>query len=206
MNGFRLTSLAATVALLASSAASAALLIDDFSDASLAEYTSTVILDANGGGSNTAAWQSPSGTLQLNTTTYEGIEQYAFIRNGLSLGVGGEIQVDLVHSGASQDLGLYVGGTTPVTGTRQDYVAVYARGNGQVFSRGFDGVAEYPLAGGGSPAYDCAVHRSNRLEHLRGWVLRSRCSQCAYNAYTHVRKRWRCCRFLRRRASRGPAG
>lgn len=153
MRLLRLASLAVALGAMATTNALGTL-IDDFSDASLAEYTSTVILDANGGGSNVAAWQSPSGTLELVTSEYEGIEQYAFIRSGLSLAVGEEVQVDLAHSGASQDLGLYVGGTTPVTGTRQDYVAMYARGNGQVFSRGFDGGSEYPLAGGGTPAYE----------------------------------------------------
>lgn len=130
-----------------------ATLIDDFSDTDISEYTSTVILDANGGGSNTAVWQSPSGSLELDTSVYDGIEQYAMIYGGLSLAVGQEVQVDLTHSGDSQDLGLYVGGTTPVAGTREDYVAVYARDNGQVFSRGFDGTSEYGLAGGSSPSY-----------------------------------------------------
>lgn len=128
-------------------------LIDDFSGA-LAPYTSTVILDANGGAANTATWQISGGTLELATTAYDGIQQYAMIYGGLSLAVGQEVRVDLTHSGASQDLGLYVGGTTPVAGTRQDYVAVYARGNGQIFSRGFDGVSEYGLAGGSSPTYN----------------------------------------------------
>jgi hypothetical protein len=147
------SSLAIVSLALGVSAASAAL-IDDYADTDLSQYTSTVILDANGGGSNTAAWQSPSGTLELVTSAFDGIEQYAMIYGGLSLPVGQEVQLDLTHSGASQDLGLYVGGTTPVTGTRQDYVAVYARGNGQVFSRGFDGTTEYGLSGGSSPAYD----------------------------------------------------
>jgi hypothetical protein len=128
-------------------------LIDDFSG-DLSAYTSTVILDNNGGAANTAAWQITGQTLELNTTAYDGIEQYAMIYGGLSLAVGYEVQVDLVHSGASQDLGLYVGGTTPVAGVRQDYVSIYARGNGQVFSRGFDGSSEYGLSGGASPAYD----------------------------------------------------
>lgn len=127
--------------------------VEDFSG-DLGSWTSTVILDANGGGSNTSSWNIVSGELQLSTTGYEGIEQYAFIKSGVSLAVGDELRVDLTHSGASQDIGLYVGGTTPVTGTRQDYVAVYARGDGAVYSRGFDGTSEYGLAGGTSPAYD----------------------------------------------------
>ena len=62
-------------------------LIDDFTG-DLSAYTSTVILDANGGAANTSAWEISGGTLQLNTTAFDGIEQYAMIYNGLSLGVG----------------------------------------------------------------------------------------------------------------------
>ena len=127
--------------------AAQAVLIDDFEDGNLDEYTSTVILDANGGSSNTAAWQIAGGALQLNTTGYDGIEQYAMIYNGLSLPVGAEVQVDISRTADSQDIGLYVGGTTPQTGVRQDYVAMYQRNTGEVFSRGFDGTTEYPLAG-----------------------------------------------------------
>ncbi|MAT73336.1 MAG: hypothetical protein CMJ58_27950 [Planctomycetaceae bacterium] len=147
------TSLAAIVALALVNQATAAL-IDDFSDTDVSEYTVTAILDANGGGANTAVLGSPSGALQLDTTAYDGIEQYAIIRDGLSLDVGKEVQVDVAHTGDSQDIGLYVGGTTPVAGTRQDYVAVYLRNNGQVFSRGFDGTGEYGLSGGASPAVE----------------------------------------------------
>lgn len=144
-------------------------LIDDFSG-DLSAYTSTVVLDANGGAANTASWQISGGTLQLNTTVYDGIEQYAMIYGGLSLAVGYEVQVDLVHSGASQDLGLYVGGTTPVAGTRQDYIAVYARNNGQLFSRGFDGMSEYPLAGGATPTYDkLFIARTATDTYEAGW-------------------------------------
>lgn len=144
-----------SIVLMASSlvVAAQAQLIDDFSG-DLSAYTSTVILDANGGGANTSAWQITGQTLELNTTAYDGIEQYAYIYGGLTLSVGYEIQVDLVHSTDSQDLGLYVGGTTPVAGVRQDYVAVYARGNGNLYSRGFDGTSEYGLEGAGTPAYD----------------------------------------------------
>jgi hypothetical protein len=134
-------------------AAAQAQLIDDFSG-DLSNYTSTVILDTDPSAGNTAVWQITGETLELNTTVYQSIEQTAMIYNSLSLDVGEELQVDLVHSGASQDLGLYVGGTTPTYNVRQDYIAVYARGNGQVFSRGFDGTSEYNLTGGNSPAYE----------------------------------------------------
>ncbi|HRS72070.1 MAG TPA: PEP-CTERM sorting domain-containing protein [Anaerohalosphaeraceae bacterium] len=127
--------------------AAQAVLIDDFSG-DLSAYTSTVILDANGGGANTAAWQISGGTLQLNTTVYDGIEQYAMIYSGLTLGIGQELQADVVIGATgSQDIGLYVGGTTPTTGVRRDYIAMYRRSSGQLFSRGFDGTTEYTLAG-----------------------------------------------------------
>ncbi len=123
------------------------LLIDDFSG-NLSAYTHTVILDVNGGASNVSSWQIVNGRLQIQTTSYDGIEQHAFIRSGLALQVGDELQVDIVpeYTG-QQDIGLYVGGTVPQTGIRRDYIAMYRRNNGQLFSRGFDGTTEYPLAG-----------------------------------------------------------
>lgn len=140
--------------MLAVATAGQAALIDDFSsEASLLAYTPTVILDANGGAANVAYPQIADGGLQLVTATYDGIEQYAFVRNGLSLAVGEEVQGEFNHNGASQDIGLYVGGTTPVTGIRQDYVAVYARATGELFSRGFDGTTEYGQVGWISPPY-----------------------------------------------------
>jgi len=163
------TTLLTSLLSLAAAASASAAVIDTF-DGDLSNYTSTVILDANGGGSNTANWQITGSSLELNTTTYDGIEQYAMIYNGLSLTIGQEVQVSLTHNGGNQDLGLYVGGTVPVTGTRQDYVAVYARGNGQVFSRGFDGVAEYGLAGGSSPTYDkLFIARTGANEYELGY-------------------------------------
>lgn len=134
-------------------AAAQAVLVDDFSG-DLSAWTSTVILDANGGSANTAAWQISGGALQLNTTVYDGIQQYAMIRNGLSLAVGQELQLDVSHTGSTQDIGLYVGGTTPTAGVRQDYIAVYARNTGELFTRGFDGSAEYGQVGWIKPAYE----------------------------------------------------
>lgn len=140
---------------LASAPAVHAVVVDDFSG-DLSNYSSTVILDANGGGSNTASWQISGGGLQYVTTAYDGIEQTAFILNGLTLAVGEEIQVDLTHSGASQDIGLYVGGSAPVTGSRANYVNVYARGAAEIYSRGFLGSTEIILNGGAisEPSFD----------------------------------------------------
>jgi hypothetical protein len=152
---FRLTFWAAGLLLGANLASTVSATMIDTYDGDLSAYASTVILDNNGAPSNVAAWQIAAGTLQLNTTTRDrtGVEQYAMIYGGLQLNVGYELQVDIVHTGASQDLGLYVGGTAPVAGTRKDYVAMYARNNGQLFSRGFDGTTEYPLAGGATVPY-----------------------------------------------------
>ncbi len=146
------TTLPALAVLLVQAAFASPLLLDDFSG-DLSAYTSTRILDANGGAHNTATWEISGGALQLNTSSYDGIEQYAFIRSGLSLAVEEEIQADFSVSG-NQDLGLYVGGTTPATDVRQDYVAVYVRNDGSVYSRGFDGTSEYGLVGAGSPTFD----------------------------------------------------
>jgi hypothetical protein len=92
------------------------------------------------------------------------------IRSGLTLDVGYEVQVDLSHTAASQDLGLYVGGTIPVAGTRQDYVAMYARGDGNLYSRGFDGTTEYGLAGSGIQTYDqLFIARTDVNTYEAGW-------------------------------------
>ena len=133
-------------------------LLENF-DGDLSAYTSTVILDANGGGANVAAWQiadagDGENVLRFDTTTYDGIEQVALIRDGLALQVGEEVRVKVTHNGASQDLGLYVGGTPPTAGVRQDYVSVYARATGEIFSRGFDGATEYGLVGAGVQTFD----------------------------------------------------
>jgi hypothetical protein len=100
--------------------ATRAAVIDDFSG-DLSTYTGTVILDANGGGSNVSTLQITDGALEYNTTSYDGIEQVAYVMNGLKLDVGEEIQVDVVRNGTNLDLGLYVGGTAPVAGVRKSY-------------------------------------------------------------------------------------
>ena len=124
-------------------------LIDDFSG-DLSNWTSTVILDAQNAGSNTSTFRiNSNGQLELATTNYNGIEQYAFIYDGLSLEVGEEVRLDVpIPVLGNRNLGLYVGGTAPVTGVlgteaRQDYIAVYSGTNSRVATRGFDGTGEY---------------------------------------------------------------
>ena len=128
-------------------------LTEDFTNG-LADWTSTVILDTddNGGiGNNEASFQvNDENALVLNTTTFNGIDQYAFIRNGAFLDVGEEAQVDItIPLTAERNFGLYVGGTAPVPAvfgdiTREDYISCYAAAvNTTLATRGFDGVFEY---------------------------------------------------------------
>ena len=124
-------------------------LIDDFSG-NLNNWTSTVILDAQNSGSNTAAFEiNGNGQLELVTTNYNGIEQYAFIYDGLSLDVGEEVRLDVpIPVAGNRNFGLYVGGTAPVTGvlgteTRRDYISIYSGTDNRIATRGFDGTNEY---------------------------------------------------------------
>lgn len=129
-------------------------LIDDFSG-DLSAYTATRILKASGAGNNGYAWEIAGGSLQINTSTYDGIEQFALTRTDFSLGVGYELKASYAHlNTASQDIGLYVGAGTPTTDVRADYINIYMRNNGQLFSRGFNGATELGLSGGASPAPD----------------------------------------------------
>jgi MYXO-CTERM domain-containing protein len=129
-------------------------LVDDFSG-NLSAWTNTRILDANGGGSNAYSWQITGGSAEIATTTFDGIEQTALTRTDFTLGVGEELRASYAHSNlGSQDIGLYVGAGHPTPLVRSNYVNVYVRNNGQVFSRGFNGSTELGLAGGSSPALD----------------------------------------------------
>ncbi|MDF7799044.1 PKD domain-containing protein [Pontiellaceae bacterium B1224] len=132
----------------------AGIISDDFSGG-LGNWTGTAILDDNGGSANTSTWQvNGGGDLELATSAYDGIEQWAYIRSGATLAVGEEAQVTVANwpiTGAANNeaFGLYVGGTAPVAGTRQDYIAVYGKRNSNnVWQRGFDGGDEY-----GNPNY-----------------------------------------------------
>ncbi|MBX3426856.1 MAG: PEP-CTERM sorting domain-containing protein [Pirellulales bacterium] len=155
----RLTSLAAALAgaVLGASASLAGPigLIDDFSG-TLAPYTATRILKATPAASdNVGQWQITGGSLEFSTTTYNAIEQYALTRTDATLQVGEELRADyLGGNNGSQDIGLYVGAGHPTPDVRADYVNIYVRNNGQLFSRGFNGTTELSLAGGGSPAVD----------------------------------------------------
>jgi hypothetical protein len=130
-------------------------LIDDFSG-DLSAYTATRILNnGNHSPANTYAWEISGGALQINTTAYVGIEQFALTRTDFSLMVGYELTVGYTHANlGTQDVGLYVGAGTPTPDVRADYVNIYMRNNAQIYSRGFNGTTELPLSGGATPTVD----------------------------------------------------
>lgn len=128
-------------------------LISDF-NLGVGGFTSTRILDNPPASLNVGAFgTSGSGALQYQTTTYVGIEQHALTTTAVTLAVGEELQADFApaYTGV-QDIGLYVGAGHPTPDVRANYVNIYVRNNGQVFSRGFNGASEFPLSGGGTPA------------------------------------------------------
>lgn len=146
------TALGATILTCASSILTAAPLVDDFSGG-LDPWTLTTILDAVGAGSNIATFQiNDSGALELNTSSFDGIEQYAYIRDGAFLDVGEEAQLDMtIPLTGDRNLGLYVGGSAPIPhlsnadpDPRFNYISNYTAENGQpLATRGFDGSTEY---------------------------------------------------------------
>ena len=155
-------------------AMSQAVVIDDFSDGDLSDFTATVILDTDAaGGANDVSWEVAGGALQIVTSTYQSIEQSAFIKNGYTLNVGDELQVAITHNGASQDLGLFVG-LTPEFNNRREYISVYARNASEVFSRGFSEVVsgEMNLKGGAisEAAYDTLfIARDGEYDYEAGY-------------------------------------
>jgi hypothetical protein len=125
MTTARLTTLAwaalVAAASLGGSAATAAPLglVDDFSG-NLSAWTNTRILDANAGGSNVYSWQITGGSVEIATTTFEGIEQTALTRTDFTLGVGEELRGSYSPTNiGSQDIGLYVGAGHPTQQLRQ---------------------------------------------------------------------------------------
>lgn len=126
------------------------ILLDDFSG-DLSPYTDVRILDNNGGGSNAYVWEIADGALQINTSSYDGIEQSTLTRNDVTLEVGKEIRADYRHDQTSaQDIGLYAGAGTPAANVRSDFVNIYMRNDGVLYSRGFNGTTELGLVSGGA--------------------------------------------------------
>jgi len=148
----RLSLILAALSMAVAAQAQWPILVDDFSG-DLSAWTTTRILN-NGSHTpvNTSAFVINGGALQFETTAYIGIEQFALTRTDFSLGVGTELTADFTAAyTGTQDIGLYVGAGTPTQDVRANYVSIYMRNNGQIFSRGFNGTTEFGLAGGGTP-------------------------------------------------------
>ena len=131
-------------------------IIDDFSSFDPANYTATVILDVGGAGSNNTTFTvNGDGALEVSTTAYDDIEQIAYIRNGLTLAVGEEVQADFTHFGTSnnsRNLGLYVGNAAPIPSATDgddprsgsNYISLYGESSSpRVSQRGFNAEGEY---------------------------------------------------------------
>lgn len=137
--------------------------IDDFSSGDLSNYTATTILDNGGIGSNIYNYEVVGGALQLNTTSFDNIEQIAFIRNGLTLGVGQEVSADFSHTG-NRSIGLFVGGSAPISAnpggaagrfdTRSDFLIAYANNTTTAESRGYDGSTLLSFETGPATGYE----------------------------------------------------
>ena len=128
-------------------------LIDSFSG-DLSAYTATRILKATPAAANNVySWEISDGALRISTSTYNAIEQFALTRTDFTLSIGAELTATYNPLNLnSQDIGLYVGAGTPTADVRADYLNVYVRNNGQIFTRGFNGTSEVSLAGGATPA------------------------------------------------------
>lgn len=126
-------------------------LVDDFADASLAEYTHYKILDQGGGETNISP-SSPSGELIVTSIGSSGAEQVLFFRSDVTLGVGEELQVDGPPTpvGSTNDFGLAIGATPTSLGDPEagdnrsaaDYLFVSYRSATQLNHRGFLGGSE----------------------------------------------------------------
>ena len=122
--------------------AAQATIIDDFEDGDVSDYTTVVMLDNNGGVSNTAALEAVGGQWQVTTSAYDGIEQAAYIKAGYVLNVGEELQLDYADNGGNRAGGIFVG-LMPTVNVRANYVNVYCETATKVYSRGFDGTTEF---------------------------------------------------------------
>jgi hypothetical protein len=138
------TALAMVTLALCAGVPAQAQLIEDFSG-DLSLWTSTRILNnGNHSPTNTCSWGISGGALQFTTASYTGIEQYALTRTDYTLGIGYELSATFSAAfTGTQDIGIYVGAGTPTTDLRANYLDVYKRNTGNIYSRGMDGTTEY---------------------------------------------------------------
>ncbi len=127
--------------------AAQAVLVDDFSDTDLSEYTLSRVNDGNTEGN--VSFASAAGDLRLSYSGSNSHEQVLFLRDDYTLGVG-EMLLANVDQGAAtwdRDLGIAVGFTETPTAladgesgdVRTSYVEVCLRSSGQVSSYARDG-------------------------------------------------------------------
>lgn len=147
-----------------------AVVIDDFEDGNLSDYTYTIILDDGGGSHNVSAWQIAGGQLQINTTSYSDIEQSAFIKAGYTLSVGQELQADYNSNGGNRAMGLYVG-VVPTDGVRQNYITIYAESSTSVLSRGFNGTSEMSLKSSSGNYTKLFIARDGANDYEAGYYV-----------------------------------
>ena len=122
--------IAVMLAVCVMAAGAQAVIVEDFSG-DLSEWTSTVILDNNGGASNLPPGRSPAGT-PAHTTAFDGLSSMPYPQRSESCRRRGT-PVDVIVGQPDPRYRLYVGGTEPQTGS-QDYIAMYRRNSGQLFS------------------------------------------------------------------------
>lgn len=124
--------------LLAVPLVSRAVVIDNFGDADLSEYTLTRILDNGAAESNVSFSQSSGNIVASYTGTVSQAEQVLFLRSDVSLGVGYTLQVDVSFAtqASQMDFGIAVANVAPTsivngvdTDTRDTlkWAAVYVR-------------------------------------------------------------------------------
>jgi len=119
-------------------------IVDDFTDTILPEYTLTKILDT--GTVTNVSMASPSGSLQVSAAGSDGAEQVLFLRGDVGLGVNEVLVADTVGSGWwDRDFGIAVADTDTPPGlgdpeggdVRDSYLEVSVRGNDQFMTYGF---------------------------------------------------------------------
>ncbi|HPY77064.1 MAG TPA: hypothetical protein PLQ45_04405 [Anaerohalosphaeraceae bacterium] len=139
-------------------AAAQAVLIDDFSDASLAEYTKSVVLEQSG--TNAISFAAPNGAIQVSKAADNGAEQVLLLRDDYSLDVGDTLRIDTMTDQISSyaDFGIAISATVDppdavwTSGTadvRQNYMNIYVKGQyGTVGYVCFDGTTNIGSSSG----------------------------------------------------------
>jgi hypothetical protein len=152
------------------SVAAQATLIDDFEDGDVSDYTTVVMYDHDHDGVlNISVLEAVGGQWQVTTTVYDNIEQTAYIKNGYTLSVGQELQLDFAHNGGDRAGGIFVG-LMPTAGIRSNYINVYAEANGTIYTRGFNGTSEMTIASVANADYTTMfIRRYGEYDYLAGF-------------------------------------